>query len=246
MAKVRDLLRRNLIVASVLALFVVGLVVSSVVTGGFKASLASTTGYGYGVSPTTTPTTSPTTITKVYVTPPPASQPGTVSVRVTTNQPNALIHLFDEYSGATNYVQKAVHVAEPGANGNGVWTFEIPNVQATNSFYAVVNGVKSNTVAAVISSSAVSQTKVYVTPPPASQPGTVSVRVTTNQPNALIHLFDEYSGATNYVQKAVHVAEPGANGNGVWTFEIPNVQATNSFYAVVNGVKSNTVTAPIK
>ena len=150
MAKVRDLLRRNLIVASVLALLVVGLVVSSVVTGGLKASLASSTGYGYGVSSTTSTTTSPTTTTKVYVTPPPTNLPGTVSVRVTTNQANALIHLFDEYAGATNYVQKATHIAEPISNGNGVWTFQITNVQATNHFYAVVNGVKSNVVPAFV------------------------------------------------------------------------------------------------
>lgn len=72
------------------------------------------------------------------------------------------------------------------------------------------------------------------------------VRVTTNAPGAVIHLFDQYAGAHSYLQKALHVAVRAEFGNGVWVFEVPDVRATNHFYAVVDGVRSNVVAAPLR
>ncbi|MST32904.1 hypothetical protein GHK86_09255 [Acidimicrobiaceae bacterium USS-CC1] len=233
MSRIRDVLRRNLIVASIVALFVVGLVVSGAATGGFKASLASSSscGYGYTCPPPSTTTTAPsTTISATNRT-----GPGDVVISGTTAG-NTTVKLYDEWYGRSYYVYKATTTS----SSSGAYSFTV-HIDRTNHFYVVVNGTKSASVAAVVS-----LTKVYVTPPPANRPGTVSVRVTTNQANAVIHLFDLYAGARYYVQKAVHVAEPIAYGNGVWTFQITNVRATNHFFAVVNGVKSNTVTALIK
>lgn len=88
--------------------------------------------------------------------------------------------------------------------------------------------------------------RVYVTPPPPHGPGTVQVRVTANDAGSVVHLFDEYAGAHTYLQKAMHVSSPISYVNGVWVFDVTNVKATNHFYAVVNGVKSNVVTAPIR
>lgn len=251
MARVRDLLRRNLIVASIVALFVVGLVVSGAATGGFKASLASSSSCGYGYNscppPTTPPSTAPpgttsptTTGTKTTISATNRTGPGDVVISGKTS-PNTTVKLYDEWYGRSVYVYKATTTS----SSSGAYSFTV-HIDKTNHFYVVVNGVKSSSVAAVVTPIALPQTKVYVTPPPANQPGTVSVRVTTNQAKAVIHLFDQYAGAKHFVQKAVHVAEPIANGNGVWTFQITNVRATNHFFAVVNGVKSNTVTALIK
>lgn len=237
MGKIRDLLRRNLIVASIVALFVVGLVVSGAATGGFKASLASSSSCGYGYTcppPSTTTTTAPsTTISATNRT-----GPGDVVISGTTAA-NTTVKLYDEWYGRSYYVYKATTTS----SSSGAYSFTV-HIDNTNHFYVVVNGVKSSSVAAVVSP--LPQTKVYVTPPPANRPGTVSVRVTTNRAGAVIHLFDQYAGAQYYVQKAIHAAEPIAYGNGVWTFQITNVRATNHFFAVVNGVKSNTVTAVIK
>lgn len=85
-----------------------------------------------------------------WVTKPLAEGPGTVTIRVTTNAPGPTIHLFDEYAGAHSFVQKALHVAAPEAFGNGGWTFQVSGIKATNHFYVMVNGVRSNLVAAVI------------------------------------------------------------------------------------------------
>lgn len=89
-------------------------------------------------------------------------------------------------------------------------------------------------------------TRVYVTPPTQRGPGEVVVRVTTNTPGAVIHLFDQYAGAHSYLQKALHVALRAEFGNGVWVFEVLDVRATNHFYAVVDGVRSNVVAAPLR
>ncbi len=88
--------------------------------------------------------------------------------------------------------------------------------------------------------------RVYVTPPAAQGPGTEQIRVTANNAGSVVHLFDQYAGAHSFLQKAVHVASPTSYVNGVWVFDVTNVKATNHFYAVVNGVKSNVVTAVIR
>ncbi len=90
-------------------------------------------------------------------------------------------------------------------------------------------------------------TKVYVTPPGHQAPGTITIRVTTNQPGGVVHLFDEYAGARTFVQKAISTAVPNSARNaGVVIFHISGVRATNHFYAVVNGAKSNVVTVFVK
>ncbi len=47
-------------------------------------------------------------------------------------------------------MQKALHVAAPETFGNGGWMFRVSGIEATNHFYVMVNGVRSNVVAAVI------------------------------------------------------------------------------------------------
>ncbi|MHB8505996.1 MAG: fibronectin type III domain-containing protein, partial [Acidimicrobiales bacterium] len=90
-------------------------------------------------------------------------------------------------------------------------------------------------------------TKVYVTPPGHQAPGTITIRVSTNQPGAVVHLFDEYAGAHTYVQKAISTAVPNKSHTaGVVTFHITGVRKTNHFFAVVNNVKSNVVTAFVR
>ncbi len=88
--------------------------------------------------------------TKVYMTPPVAlMHPGDVVIRVTTNKPGAAIHLFDEAYGTTRFFQKAIKPAAAARFGNGVAEFVV-HIDKTNHFYAMVDGVKSNVVAAVV------------------------------------------------------------------------------------------------
>ncbi len=180
-----------------------------------------------------------TTATHVTATATSRSGPGNVTISGTTAA-SANVTLYDEWYGRTVYLEKAATTSDAA----GYYSFTV-HIDKTNHFYVVVNGVQSSSVAAVVTPVTPPVTRVYVTPVGAQGPGEVMVRVTTNQAGAVIHLFDEYYGASQFLQKAVHVAEPIANGNGVWTFQIGNVRATNHFYAVVNGVRSNTVIARV-
>jgi len=95
-------------------------------------------------------------------------------------------------------------------------------------------------------SSAVSATKVYVTPPAMlNAPGMAMIRVTVNMPTARVQLFDEAYGKNFFFSKAIMETTPSKYGNGVAEFMV-HIDATNSFYVMVNGVKSNVVTAMVK
>jgi len=92
----------------------------------------------------------------------------------------------------------------------------------------------------------VSTTKVYVTPPAMlNAPGTAMIRVTVNMPTARVQLFDEANGKNFFFSKAIKETTPSNYGNGVAEFLV-NIDATNHFYVMVNGVKSNVVTAMVK
>ena len=240
MGKVREVLRRNPLLASITALFVVGVVVSTAASGSFSPSLASSSSpncqVGYGCPPPPSTTTTTSTTATVTITATNRSGPGDVVVSGTTT-PDTNVALYDQWFGRTTFRFKATTLSD----STGAYSFTV-HIANTNHFYVVAGGVQSSVVAAVVTPVV---TRVYVTPPALQGPGTVAVRVTTNQPGAVIHLFDQYAGAQGFVQKAVHVAELTTVGNGVWTFQVANVRATNHFYAVVNGVRSNTATAPI-
>jgi len=89
-------------------------------------------------------------------------------------------------------------------------------------------------------------TKVYVTPPAMlNAPGMAMIRVTVNMPTARVQLFDEAYGKNSFFSKAIKETTPSKYGNGVAEFMV-HIDATNSFYVMVNGVKSNVVTAMVK
>jgi hypothetical protein len=113
-----------------------------------------------------------------------------------------------------------------------------------------INRVGSGTPSApsaIIAVSSVSvATKVYVTPPAMlNAPGTAMIRVTVNSPTARVQLFDEANGKNFFFSKAIKETTPSKYGNGVAEFLV-NIDATNHFYVMVNGVKSNVVTAMVK
>lgn len=111
----------------------------------------------------------------------------------------------------------------------------------------VVGGGTPSAPSTIIAVSSVSvATKVYVTPPaPRVGAGDVIIRVTVNSPSARVQLFDEAAGKNFFFSKAIKETTPAKYGNGVAEF-IVHVDATNHFYVMVNGVKSNVVTAMVK
>jgi titin len=87
--------------------------------------------------------------------------------------------------------------------------------------------------------------RVYMTPPAAmAHAGNVLIRVTTNQPGARVQLFDQPFGG-HFFSKAIKMASPSAFGNGVAVFSV-HIAKTNHFYALVDGVRSNVVTAMVR
>lgn len=120
----------------------------------------------------------------------------------------------------------------------------------TGTYYFTVNALGPGGMGAPSGSSAFvkivdAQPKVFVTPPgPRFDPGEVTIRVTTNIPGARVQIFDQPFAARRFFSKAVATAGPSASGNGVVELNV-HVVKTNRFYATVDNVRSNVVTAVV-
>ncbi|MDA8063396.1 MAG: fibronectin type III domain-containing protein, partial [Actinomycetota bacterium] len=134
-------------------------------------------------------------------------------------------------------------------NSGSATSAKVTGLEAGTYYFTVVaiNAVGGGAASAPSSFVNVSAipTKVFVTAPKAIVgPGNVTIRVTVNQPSAKVQLFDEAYKGTSFFSKAIMMTTPAKYGNGVAEFTV-HIAASNKFYAMVNGVKSNVVTAMV-